>query len=153
MQSKRTITAGGTTRTRNHNGIDIATVVGTPCLSILDGEIVLAAITASDGGATVVIRHNANGRNIWSGYCHLSSILCKQGQKVKKGECIGLTGGAKGAWGSGRSSGPHLHFQISLKRRGGRSLANYLNPLIVFGTKINDLGWLQGGVRADGGNT
>ena len=153
MQSKRTITAGGTTKTRNHNGIDIATVVGTPCLSILDGEIVFAQDTATDGGATVVIKHNANGRNIWSGYCHLSSILCKKGQKVKKGECIGLTGGAKGAWGSGRSSGPHLHFQISLKRRGGRFLANYLNPLIVFGTKINDLGWLQGGRRAMGRNT
>lgn len=153
MQSKRTITAGGTTKTRNHNGIDIATVVGTPCLSILDGEIVLAENTATDGGATIVIKHNVNGRDIWSGYCHLSSILCQAGQKVKKGECIGLTGGAKGAWGSGRSTGPHLHFQISLKRRGGRFLANYLNPLIVFGTKINDLGWLQGGAQARGRNT
>ncbi len=146
MQAKRTVTAGGTTKTRNHNGIDIATVVGTPILSVLDGEIVFAENTATDGGATVVIKHNANGTNVWSGYCHLSSILCNAGDKIKKGECIGLTGGAKGAWGSGRSGGPHLHFQVSLKRSGGKWLANYINPITFLGTKINDLSWVSGGI-------
>ena len=145
MQAKRTVSSGGVTKTRNHCGIDIATVVGTPILSVLDGEVVLAEVRGG-GGATVVIKHNANGSTIWSGYCHLSSILCKAGQKLKKGECFGLTGGKKGAWGSGFSSGPHLHFQISLKPSGGKVLSNYINPMTFFGTKINDLSWVKGGI-------
>ena len=146
MQAKRTVSAGGTTKTRNHCGIDIATVMGTPILSVLDGEVVLAANTNTDGGATIVVKHDVNGKFIWAGYCHLSGILCSVGQKVKKGTCIGLTGGAKGAWGAGRSGGPHLHFQLSLKRRGNMVLANYVNPLEFFGTKISNLVWIGGGV-------
>ena len=145
MQAKRTVTAGGTTKTRNHCGIDIATAVGTPTLAVLEGEVVFAKNTSTGGGATIVIKHDVSGTPIWAGYCHMSAILCSKGQKLKKGECIGLTGGAKGAWGAGRSGGPHLHFQLCLKRRGNMVLSNYINPLKFFGTKIAGIPWLGGG--------
>tara|TARA_Y100000592_G_scaffold52738_1_gene83310 strand:- start:2451 stop:4148 length:1698 start_codon:yes stop_codon:yes gene_type:complete len=144
MQSKRSTTIGGKTKTRNHNGIDIATVVGTPILATLEGEVVFAKNTTTDGGATVVIQHDVGGKRIWSGYCHLSAILCEEGKKVYQGTCIGLTGGAKGAWGSGRSGGPHLHFQIALKR-GSRAISSYYNPMEFLGTKISEIAKLPPG--------
>ena len=148
MQAKRKLTAGGTTITRNHNGIDIGIATGAPLLSTLDGVVVLASNTNTHGGATVVIRHDlGGGKFVWAGYCHLRAILTEKGKTVKKGECIGLSGGKAGDWGAGRSTGAHLHFQIALKRPGAATLSDYIDPLAFLSTKISDLSQVKGGIR------
>ena len=79
-----------------------------------------------DGGNTIIIQH-PNGYE--SVYAHLSEFLLPAGSTVKKGEIIGLSGGAKGATGAGNSSGPHLHFQIDK----GKGAANAVNPAPLLG--------------------
>ena len=147
MQAKRKITANGSTTTRNHNGIDIGIATGTPCLAILDGVVVKAENTSGGGGATIVIKHNiGGGKFVWAGYCHMRAILVEPGSNVKRGQCVGLSGGKAGDWGAGRSTGAHLHFQIALKRPGAASLSDYANPLKFFSTKVQNLPNFTGGL-------
>ena len=147
MQSKRKITANGTTSSRNHNGIDIGIATGVPCLAVLDGVVVLSKLMNNYGGATIVIRHEiAPGKYIWAGYCHMRALLVQKGAQVKKGQCVGLSGGVPGDWGAGRSTGAHLHFQINLVRPGAKNMSNYINPMKFFSTKIQNLSGLTGGI-------
>lgn len=89
-----------------HNGIDIAGNEGDEVYSAYDG-IVLETGYNDRSGNYVVINHG-----LWtSHYAHLSEIKVKAGQKVKKGEVIGLIGS------TGRVTGPHLHFGIKILER------------------------------------
>nr|WP_238485362.1 murein DD-endopeptidase MepM [Rahnella ecdela] len=91
-----------TGRIAPHRGVDFAVPVGTPVLAVGDGEVVVA----KNGGAAgnyVAIRH---GRQYMTRYMHLRKILVKPGQKVKRGDRIALSGN------TGRSTGPHLHFEM-----------------------------------------
>ncbi|MGK3142071.1 murein DD-endopeptidase MepM [Pantoea sp. C2G6] len=91
-----------TGRIAPHKGVDFALPIGTPVLAVGDGEIVVA----KNGGAAgnyVAIRH---GRQYMTRYMHMKKVLVKPGQKVKRGDRIGLSGN------TGRSTGPHLHFEI-----------------------------------------
>lgn len=91
-----------TGRIAPHRGVDFAVPVGTPVLAVGDGEV----IVVKGGGAAgnyVAIRH---GRQYMTRYMHLSRTLVKDGQKVKRGDRIGLSGN------TGRSTGPHLHFEV-----------------------------------------
>ena len=85
-----------------HLGLDIAAEVGTPVYAAADGLILL-----SDNffyrGKFVLIGHDNNFK---SSYSHLSEILVKQNEIVKKGQLIGLMGK------SGRVTGSHLHFEV-----------------------------------------
>ena len=85
-----------------HLGLDIAAEVGTPVYATADGLILL-----SDNffyrGKFVLIGHDNNFK---SSYSHLSEILVKQNEIVKKGQLIGLMGK------SGRVTGSHLHFEV-----------------------------------------
>ena len=85
-----------------HLGLDIAAEVGTPVYAAADGLILL-----SDNffyrGNFVLIGHDNNFK---SSYSHLSEILVKQNEIVKKGQLIGLMGK------SGRVTGSHLHFEV-----------------------------------------
>ncbi|MBA2816801.1 murein DD-endopeptidase MepM [Candidatus Pantoea persica] len=85
-----------------HKGVDFALPTGTPVLAVGDGEVVVA----KNGGAAgnyVAIRH---GRQYMTRYMHLKKVLVKPGEKVKRGDRIALSGN------TGRSTGPHLHFEI-----------------------------------------
>jgi murein DD-endopeptidase MepM/ murein hydrolase activator NlpD len=86
-----------------HNGIDLAVPVGTPIKSPMDGVVSLVN-SGGDGGNQIIIRHN-NG--YFTGYAHLSKQLVKKGDKVKKGDVIGLSGN------TGKSTGPHLHLTMT----------------------------------------
>lgn len=96
-----------TRRVAPHNGTDFAAPIGTPVLSIGDGEVVKAGYHPYAGNY-VVIRL---GRQYQTRFLHLSKILVKQGQKVKKGDRVALSGN------TGRSTGPHIHYEFLLNSR------------------------------------
>ncbi|HIP21839.1 MAG TPA: M23 family metallopeptidase [Candidatus Pacebacteria bacterium] len=91
-----------------HSGTDYRAQTPLPVKAINDGEVILANIDLYYCGKGVIINH---GMNIFSTYCHLSENKVFTGDKVKKGDVIGLTGS------TGRVSGPHLH--LSVKYNGG----------------------------------
>jgi len=100
-------TAGGGVET--HEGIDIAVSVGVP-VRAAGGGTVEAAGTDPDYGLFVLLRH-PNGYETM--YGHASRLLVREGDAVSAGQVIALTGN------SGRSTAPHLHFEV---RREGQSL-------------------------------
>ncbi|WP_413739390.1 murein DD-endopeptidase MepM [Sodalis sp. RH14] len=85
-----------------HRGVDFAMPVGTPVLAVGDGEVVVSK-NGDGAGNYVAIRH---GRQYTTRYMHLKKLLVKPGQKVKRGDRIALSGN------TGRSTGPHLHYEI-----------------------------------------
>ncbi|MFM7662838.1 MAG: M23 family metallopeptidase [Bacteroidota bacterium] len=86
-----------------HKGIDIAAPSGTKVYAAGSGKVL--KITSSDDGYgnCIVIEH---GYGFVSRYAHLSGFKIKEGDEVKKGDLIGLVGS------TGRSTGPHLHYEI-----------------------------------------
>ena len=96
----------------SHHGIDFAAVAGTQVLAVADG---IVSHTGSDGGygRLVEITH---GNGYITRYAHNAKLLVKPGQTVKRGDPIALMGS------TGRSTGPHVHFEVL---RDGRPM----NPL------------------------
>ena len=87
-----------------HNGIDLAGATNSQIMSTADG-VVERAGTGFGFGNVVVVNH---GNNIKTYYGHLKNNLVKVGDKIKKGDIIGIQGN------TGRSTGAHLHYQISV---------------------------------------
>jgi murein DD-endopeptidase MepM/ murein hydrolase activator NlpD len=94
-------------RYRMHEGIDFVAPSGTPIFSSADG-VVRSARLSDSFGKVVEIDH---GYGIITLYAHLSKIKVKRGQKVVRGEIIGLTGN------TGLSLGPHLHYEVHVHRK------------------------------------
>lgn len=94
---------------QNHGAIDIPVDVGTPVWSIGEGTVRQVTYNHGTAGTYVNIEH-PNG--YWSRYLHLSGVNVKVNDRVKAGTTIGLSGGAPGAYGAGRSTGPHLHLEL-----------------------------------------
>lgn len=88
----------------NHKGVDWATPIGTSVVASNAGTVVQAGWVSGYGYA-VYINH-ADGRQ--TRYGHLSKVLVKAGQTVSQGERIALSGN------TGRSTGPHVHFEIRI---------------------------------------
>jgi len=93
-----------THKQKMHNGVDIASPLGTIVVSPADGKVtdVWNDLTYG-GGLSIRIKHY-NGYS--TGYCHLSAQLVKPGQIVREGEQIAKVGS------TGASTGPHLHFAV-----------------------------------------
>ena len=89
-----------------HNGVDLAVPSGTPIVAVNSGTISYAGQPNNISGNTIRIKHE-DGTG--SGYAHLSAFNVKAGDKVVRGQQIGLSGGERGAPGAGASTGPHLH--------------------------------------------
>jgi murein DD-endopeptidase MepM/ murein hydrolase activator NlpD len=93
--------------TRNpHSGMDIAAPTGTPVLAPGGGTIVAVGNYFFNGN-TVILDH---GRGFFSMYCHLSAIDVRVGQHITSGTKLGAVGM------TGRVTGPHLHWSLSLNR-------------------------------------
>ncbi len=86
-----------------HKGIDISAEIGTKVYAAGSGKIMRIASSEDGYGNCIVIDH---GFGFVSRYAHLSGFKVKEGDEVKKGDLIGLVGN------SGRSTGPHLHYEI-----------------------------------------
>ena len=85
-----------------HEGLDIANRPGTPIHATADGTVIYAD-TKAGYGQTVVVDHGY-GLETW--YGHTRKILVARGQKVHRGDVIALLGN------SGRSTGPHVHYEV-----------------------------------------
>jgi murein DD-endopeptidase MepM/ murein hydrolase activator NlpD len=129
---------------QHHNGIDYEMPVGTPVLAAADGIVDVVTVQANSArsyGRYIVLKHEG----FYTYYAHLSKSLVKVGQKVRQGQQIGLSGGAKGAPGSGSSTGPHLHFEI--KKQKGSSKSE--NPKSWFGKVKSSIANLFGSKSDD----
>ena len=94
---------------KNHKGVDISAESGTPLYSPLDGVVTKSLDTTDDPcGGHIRINHG----QLQTKYCHLSKMIVAKGSKVKRGQLIGYTGGGKNDPHPGRSTGPHLHYEI-----------------------------------------
>jgi LysM repeat protein len=93
-----------------HNGIDIGASPGTPIYAAAEGKVLIAKNGGYNGGygSYVVISHTNGTQTL---YGHMSSVNVSVGQSVSKGQSIGGVGN------TGRSTGPHLHFEV----RGARN--------------------------------
>ena len=99
----------GSGEAKAHGAIDIPVDVGTPVMSIGNGVVDAVIPNNATAGTYVQINHE-NG--YYSRYLHLSDVGVSPGQRVRMGQRIGLSGGEPGAYGSGRSTGPHVHLDV-----------------------------------------
>ena len=87
-----------------HSGLDFAVGRGTPVKAPADGVVTIVGDYFFNG-RTVFIDH---GQGFITMYCHLESVDVKKGQYIKRGEVLGKVGA------TGRATGPHLHWNVSL---------------------------------------
>jgi len=90
-----------------HPGIDISARRGTPIFAPADGIVTMVGRNKGYGNMVAISHLN----NLQTRYGHLQDIMVRKGQKVKRGDVIGTVGN------TGRSTGPHLHFEILAKNR------------------------------------
>ena len=125
-----------------HRGTDFAAPKGTPIMASGDGVVVKAS-WCGGGGNCVKIRHNSSYSTV---YAHLSkfAVNIKKGTRVKQGQTIGYVGS------TGKSTGPHLHYEVifngkrinsqTLKLPSGKTLINKSRKMFeVSKLKINVL--------------
>jgi|688.fasta_scaffold1212039_1 murein DD-endopeptidase MepM/ murein hydrolase activator NlpD len=102
-----------------HKGIDYKATIGTPVVAAVPGVVVHAGKHIYKKGwgwafgLHVIIdndRFPDGSAGLWAGYCHLNGVNVSVGQRVRQGQLVGTSGN------TGRSTGPHLHFQILASR-------------------------------------
>lgn len=99
-----------------HSGLDFTANIGTPIYATGDGIVGGINSAGAGYGRHVLINHGFGYQTL---YGHMSKVLVKRGQKIKRGELIGLVGN------SGISTGPHLHYEVV---KNGRKI----NPINFF---------------------
>ena len=103
-----------------HYGMDFSAPTGTEIFATGDGEVILAKRTWNGFGRHVIIRHGFGYETL---YAHMSKVLVRKGQKVKRGEVIGLVGS------TGTSVAPHLHYEVHKDGRKVNPAQYYFNDL------------------------
>ena len=88
---------------KSHNGMDFTAPTGTPIYATGNGKVIRADNTASGFGEHIEIDHGYGYKTI---FAHLSKYNVKRGQQVNRGDLIGFVGN------TGRSVGPHLHYEV-----------------------------------------
>jgi murein DD-endopeptidase MepM/ murein hydrolase activator NlpD len=112
---------------RKHKGVDLRAKSGTEVKSPMDGIVIDSGIRNNGCGGTLYIDHK-NG--LKTRYCHLKQINVSNGDVIKKGQVVALTGGAEKDIGRGRSTGSHLHFELYVNN-------NIVNPMDYLGTEVS----------------
>lgn len=102
-----------------HQGLDFRVPAGTPVAAVNSGTVLLARPLFFEGNC-VVLDH---GQGLLTLYLHFSEIRVKEGDRVAKGQQIGLSGG------TGRATGPHLHLAV-------RWQGVYLNPAGLLALRV-----------------
>lgn len=102
--------------TKMHTGFDFSCKPGNPVYATGDGVVSVVSFELFGYGNSVTIDH---GFGYKTRYAHLKNIFVAEGMTVKRGECIAETGN------SGRSTGPHLHYEVMYRNR-------YVNPMNYF---------------------
>ncbi len=87
---------------RQHNGVDLAAPRGTPVYATADGVVEMAKYWGSYGNYVQI----GHGGDLETRYAHLASYNVRDGEQVRKGDLIGYVGS------TGRSTGPHLHYEV-----------------------------------------
>lgn len=100
-----------------HTGVDIACDFGTTIYAADDGRVEKVVYAKNDYGYHIIIDHGSGKKTL---YGHMSRIIVEPGQSIAKGEIIGFEGS------TGRSTGPHLHFEVRLN-----------------GTRVNPLNYVR----------
>jgi len=85
-----------------HDGVDISTAVGTPVFATGGGKVIFVGYQGGYG-KTIVIDHGFKLKTV---YAHNSKLFVRKGAHVKRGELIATSGN------TGRSTGPHLHYEV-----------------------------------------
>lgn len=98
---------------RMHQGVDFAMDINTPIYAVGDGTVELVRRELYGYGNSIIINH---GFGYKTRYAHMKTINLIPGMSVKRGDCIGLSGN------SGKSTGPHLHFEVMYRGR-------FVNPM------------------------
>ncbi len=104
-----------TQKLHGSNGIDFGAKTGTPIYAVADGFILIADKSGWNGGYGLFVTENFKDGSQGM-YAHMSKVVAVQGAEVKQGDLIGYVGN------TGKSTGPHLHFE----RRGGPNPYNGL---------------------------
>ncbi len=86
-----------------HTGLDFRAPIGTPVYATADGVVGHAGRSGNGYGIHIDLKH---GYGYETKYAHLSKVMVREGQKIKRGDIIGLTGN------TGLSKGPHLHYEV-----------------------------------------
>jgi murein DD-endopeptidase MepM/ murein hydrolase activator NlpD len=106
LKKKSGVAAGGGkdgVKRSFHHGIDLAMPIGTPVKAARDGEVMKVSQSRWGHGRMVQILHEDGWSTVYS---HNSKILVKVGDRVRQGDVVALSGN------TGRSTGPHLHFEV-----------------------------------------
>ncbi|HPA25679.1 MAG TPA: M23 family metallopeptidase [bacterium] len=99
-----------------HNGLDIAGPLGTPIYAAKPGKVITAGWNSGGYGNYIILQHTDGTKTL---YGHMTKLYVKAGNQVEQGETIGAMGS------TGRSTGPHLHFEIIINGK-------RVNPLSYF---------------------
>ena len=89
-----------------HAGIDLKGSIGQKINSTADGIVTTSSYDKNGFGNLVVLRHGNGYETVFG---HMSKRLVKKGERVQRGQVIGLMGN------TGRSTGPHLHYEVHYK--------------------------------------
>ncbi|TVR23413.1 MAG: hypothetical protein EA396_04050 [Anaerolineaceae bacterium] len=118
---------------RVHHGIDMSNPIGTPVRAAGSGTVLFSSVDEQDlypgsagYGIVIVIEHDFtwNGQYLWTLYAHLDQTLVRPGERVEMGQVIALSGN------TGRSSGPHLHFEVRMGRELPLGYGDTQNPVL-----------------------
>ncbi|MCK4664480.1 MAG: M23 family metallopeptidase [Bacteroidales bacterium] len=105
---------------RMHTGVDLTAPTGTNIYSTGDGVIIKAGYSRGGYGKRVIIDHGFGYKTL---YGHMNKIDVKKGQKIKRGDVIGTIGN------TGRSTAPHLHYEVRYKNKAVNPVNFYFNDL------------------------
>jgi murein DD-endopeptidase MepM/ murein hydrolase activator NlpD len=106
-----------------HSGIDISTPIGTRIFAPADGVILSASVQGAYGNSIIV----DHGYGVVTRYGHLDAYAVRPGQRVRRGDLIGFVGN------TGRSTGPHLHYEVWVRDQAQNPIHFILDEYRTFG--------------------